>query len=193
MNIKLLFLVIFCLFIQACSSVPIAKKLTDEQQNAISTQENVTASLVCNQPEDYYDKDACEYASIEMEELLSKTGWFSSLKSSPEDADIIISFEPPYRKPYYTSPGHNPAFALLSIAIPFWWSENFGYKFEVSCKHCPADTAINTERTGTVIMWGFSPLINISPNRALFDDGNRELQHLKLQLLPVVQMIKNHK
>ncbi|QSX39312.1 hypothetical protein [Shewanella cyperi] len=191
MSIRFQLLLLGSILLQACSSIPLAEKLSVEEQNSINVHANVNAALVCNQPADY-PKEACDYATKEMEELLGKTGWISNFEASPENADLVITFGLPNRRPYYTTPAHNPAFALLAFAIPFWWSDNFGYRFEATCTRCSLNTTIDTEREGTIVWWGFSSLINISPNRALQNDHERELEHIKLQLLPLIQAINKN-
>jgi hypothetical protein len=178
-------------FMQACSSIPLAEKLSTDRKKEISIGANVSASLICN-ASSAYPEEACNYARNEIEALLTKTGWFFDLRSKKESADLVITFDVPNRRPYYTTPAHNPVFALISFAIPLWWSENFGYKFEALCRKCDAKATIDTERKGIVVWWGFSSLFNLSQHRAQNNDVNREVESIKEQLLPLIRELKKN-
>jgi hypothetical protein len=82
---------------------------------------------------------------------------------------------------------HNPAFFLLSIAMPFWWSEPYGYRLAGRCANAEGAINIDTTRDGIAVMWTFAPLLNLSATRGFREDSQREASHILLQLEPLLR------
>lgn len=129
---------------------------------------------------------SCERTRAELSELLNQIGWLSGSRPDNEDPDLIVSIVSPVRRPYTSTPSHNPGAVVLSIAIPFWWSEPAGYRFRVLNTRTGRSGEIDTSRTDTIVMWGLSPLLNLSPNRSMSTDVAREARHIQSQLLGVI-------
>jgi hypothetical protein len=45
--------------------------------------------------------------------------WLSEAPAG-DPADLAITVRTPVRRPYWSTPAHNPAAFLLSLALPFW-------------------------------------------------------------------------
>jgi hypothetical protein len=121
--------------------------------------------------------------------ILRQSGLFAEVHRPREisgDESVTIVVRPYERRPYYTIPSHNPGLVLLSPAIPLWWSSPFGYRFSASDSATGRTVEVDTRRTGTVVMWGLAPLLNLSETRALFEHPERELDHVRVQLLPLL-------
>jgi hypothetical protein len=72
------------------------------------------------------------------------------------------------------------------LALPFWWSDQYGYHLFAECGR-GATLDIDTTRTGTGVMWSFAPLLNLSPTRGFREDSQREAAHILLQLQPLLE------
>jgi hypothetical protein len=128
----------------------------------------------------------CDLVVAEMRRLLAPSSWFSTVEAEPGSASLILTIDAPVRRPYWSKPPHNPAFLLLSPAIPFWWTEPFGYRVSARMVDSGKEADIDTTREGTSVMWGLAGVFNLSPNRSLFPHPERELRQIQEQLLPLV-------
>jgi hypothetical protein len=115
---------------------------------------------------------------------------FSSVadaSGSDQNADLILQIIDIPRRPYYTEPSHNPAFVLLSIALPFWWSEEYGYRLSGQCARTGETLNVDTTREGTAVMWSLAPVLNLSPDRGFRENPRREASQILLQLQPLLE------
>ena len=117
-------------------------------------------------------------------ELVLASGVFTSFEDDPERADIVVMLIEGWERPYWSTPAHNPAFALLTLAgIPFWWTDTLGQQLLVEQRASGRAERIDMRREGTRVMWLFAPLLNVGPNRAFAPNLEREASHLRLHLL----------
>jgi len=170
-----------------CSSGPLLPRLPADQRARLERPmpSPKAVRLQCVQSGREFEL-RCDQAIAEVAELLMRSNWFSTLGASAEDASLVITIYAPVRRPYWSKPGHNPAFLLLSPAIPFWWSEPFGYRMTARAVASGEEREIDTTREGTSIMWGLACLFNLSPNRSFLPHPERELQQIQAQLLPLL-------
>ena len=169
----------------SCHSMPILPRLSPEQERILTAPPlgRLSASLVgCASPLPELDV-VCEHQLGELRTLLVATGLFTSLEDDPSRADLALTLVQSPGRPYWTAPPHNPAALLLSIAIPFWWTDSFGEQLLVEQRLSARTARIDMRREGTRVMWVLAPLFNLSPDRAFTPDLNREASHLKLHLL----------
>lgn len=172
----------------ACVTTSLMRELTPEEQASVSRSPipRYAASLSCVQVEQGYDVQACERTLREAQLLLRDTRWFEEV---PADASRDFSFTvyAPVRRPYQTTPGHNPAFALLSIAIPFWWSEPAGLRMTAHRTGVAESVEINTEAERTVVLGTVGGLLALLPGYGIADNSLREADHVKLQLAALLK------
>jgi hypothetical protein len=128
----------------------------------------------------------CDQAIAEVTSLLAPSNWFSTLEADSDNASLIIAIDAPVRRPYWSKPPHNPAFLLLSPAIPFWWTEPLGYRMTARKVDSGREAQIDTTRDGTSVMWGLAGILNLSRNRSLLPHPERELHQIEAQLLPLL-------
>jgi hypothetical protein len=106
---------------------------------------------------------------------------------SDEKDDLILQIVDVPRRPYFTKPSHNPAFFLLSVALPFWWSEEYGYRLSGECAQTGDRLDIDTTRQGTAVMWILAPMLNLSPTRGFRENPLREASRILLELEPLLK------
>jgi hypothetical protein len=93
--------------------------------------------------------------------------------------DLVVDLHDFPRRPYSTTPGHNPGFLLLSLAIPFWWSEPLGFRFSVRELPEGERVLIDTRWEGTVVMWSLASLLNIAPSRTFVSTFDQDVVRLR--------------
>ena len=104
-------------------------------------------------------------------------------ESGARPGDYVIDLHDRPRRPYWSTPGHNPGFLILSLVIPFWWNEPLGFRFSIR-EHPDGEwQLIDTRWEGTVIMWSLSPLINLLPGRSYFSPYTQVRNRLRRALL----------
>lgn len=167
--------------LSGCFSAPILPQANIEDDIPFEPERLQSANIECIEKDEDFAL-SCERTIEEVALLLEQSGWFSTVYANRDKADLIISVETPVRRPYWSTPGHNPGFFLLSIAIPFWWSQPAGYRIVVTDPQSCRTVEIDTSRTDTIVMWGLAPLLNISPNRSMALSTERESQQIHLQL-----------
>jgi hypothetical protein len=86
------------------------------------------------------------------------------------------------RRPYWTTQGHNPAFALLSVGIPFWWHEPLGYFFSIRELPDGEPLVIDTRWGGTMVMWSLASFINIFPGRTFQSALEQDSERLRFSI-----------
>lgn len=173
--------------IQACASVPLPRSLAAQERQKIDRVRpaQLRAGMAGCAPTSIPYAEPCATAMRKVSEILEETGWFSEIGASAEGADLTIEIQPVARRPYWSTPAHNPALLLLSLAIPFWWSDTFGVRFSAEDRFGHT-VEVDTTREGYRIMWSLAPLFNLSSGRGLVPSSAREADQVKLQLLPVL-------
>lgn len=185
---KLATICVVTLVASGCISIPTARPLTDLERRSLGNTRSgpMTVAIRGCEPEPADRRiPSCEYRIHEVSGLLSETGLFSSVRVGSQvrgDEDVLVQVSSYEERPYYESPGHNPGFFVVSIVIPFWWSEPFGYRFSVERKRDGKLIEVDTTRTGTVLMWGLAWVFNLSDTRSLVQNRKLEIDHVKLQL-----------
>ena len=170
-----------------CSSGPLPPRLPPEQRPRVerALANPLAVRLECVQRGRKFEL-RCDETIAEVTRLFAPSDWFSTVEADPENASLIITIDAPVRRPYWSKPGHNPAFLLLSPAIPFWWTEPFGYRMTARAVDSGKEVEIDTTREGTSVMWGLASILNLSPNRSFLPHPERELHQIEAQLLPLV-------
>ncbi len=173
-----------------CASLPLSSPLSESERGVLltvhSTSRGAFVSGCAAAPPSDRIPD-CRYLVREVTDILAETRLFKTVSSSQaSEGDLLVEIVPYERRPYWTTPGHNPAFTLLAIVIPFWWSEPFGYHFTVRDTRTGVSAEVNTTRSGTVVMWSLASLLNLSKSRGLDEDRTLELERIKMQLAPVL-------
>ncbi len=122
----------------------------------------------------------CEARSVTLARMLEKTKLFNKVVIGEPKADYLVELKPYSRYPYYFGIDHNPGVFLLSAAVPFWESYEYGYDFTISKVSDATVHRINTLETGTHLMWSASILINMLPSRGIPGTFyENEILHLK--------------
>ena len=180
----------FC--IVACESVPLLPALTPEQRAAIDRQPapHWTAKVQCGDAEGAPPPNC---PSEMTHWLLESTGWISRAPEG-EVADLQVTVVVRDRPRHSDVPTHNPVFAVLAIALPFWWADSFGFEMTVRRTDTGQEVPVSTFREGTRIVWGIgTPFINLLPDRGLDfpNRWSRDPDHVKLQLLPLLPSVSS--
>ncbi|MBX3628149.1 MAG: hypothetical protein KF892_24275 [Rhizobacter sp.] len=177
------------MFAAGCTSVPIPPPLSGEETASISNAPKpaLTAAIASCEHGAQVEFAHCTYLVKEVAEILKKTELFIDVKPSADaTADIAVEIHKTPRRAHWTTPSHNPAAALLSLAIPFWWKESYGYHLTLREKK-GRTVEVNTLREGTVVQWSLASLLNIGDKRALEPKSEREAEQLKVQILRGLQ------
>ena len=171
----------------ACSSGPLQPRLPPEQRARVERPlaKPLAVRLQCIQRGRKFEL-RCDEAIADVARLLEPSNWFSTVEAGPDSASLILTIDAPVRRPYWSKPGHNPGFLLLSPAIPFWWTEPLGYRMTARAVDSGQEVEIDTSREGTSVMWGLASILNLSPNRSFRPHPERELHQIEAQLLPLV-------
>jgi len=169
-----------------CISLPILPELSADQLALTerAPRPGLVASLGCVQDGIRF-QITCDDALRQVQALLSKSHWLARVGPNEADPDLRLTVHAPVRRPYWAAPPHNPAVLLLSIAIPFWWSEPFGYRIDATRVETGKTVELDTTYEGTIVFWSAASIFNVMPDRAFMPDEQRELDHLHLQLLPL--------
>jgi hypothetical protein len=172
------------LFTVGCVSVPIPRQLSVEETASLSSlpKATLTAAITSCAQGAEIEFAHCDYLTREVTEILKKTGLFADVRSSDKTEDVAVEIHRTPRRAHWTTPGHNPAAALLSLAIPFWWNETYGYHLTLREK-TGRTIEVNTLREGTVVQWSLASLLNIGKERALEQNERLEIAHVKVQIL----------
>jgi hypothetical protein len=186
-SVRWLFSILAWALAAGCFSRPLQPALSPDQLSRLSDTPPADwrVHLDCLPP-DSDNQISCDRALRELAELLAPSKLFRTVQATSQDAMLTITVRPTERLPYYMTPGHNPGLLLLSIAIPFWWSEPLGYSLTARVVATGATADISTAREGTHLMWGLAPLFNLFPNRGLLEHPERERQKIESQLLPLL-------
>jgi hypothetical protein len=171
--------------IVACQSVPVLPPLDPEEQALVDSAPigRLSASITgCPAPAPEFES-VCHEELRELETLLVATGLFTSFEEDPALADVTVTLIPSPGRSFWDTPAANPAAALLSLAIPVWWTDSFGQQLLVEQPATGRLARIDMRREGTRIMWSLAPLWNLGSGRMAAPDPNREASHLRVRIL----------
>ena len=166
----------------ACVSYPVAP-LQSPPIDAPKIAPDSVAYVVGCEPQPEPDQFlTCEALVSRLAFQLREASIFADVHESappPDSNSVVVTVRPYQYRPYFFTPGHNPAFALLSAAIPFWWSEPFGYRFALDV--APHDDIIEIDTTweGTIVMWGLSSPLNLAPSRTFESAYSQDLKRIR--------------
>lgn len=104
-------------------------------------------------------KRSCDLELRLLADHLTGSGLFRKVHLE-ETVDSDYEIELLSRKMYTMGMGHNPALALLSLAIPFWESREYGYDFSLRNLRTNERTRINNISKATEVMWGGATFLN---------------------------------
>lgn len=175
------------LAVSACISVPIPPALPPVQlsQTVQAPRPGLTARLNCVQDGIRFEV-SCEQALGELKQLLAESHWFARAGESEPEPDLVLTVHAPVRRPYWSTPAHNPALLLLSPVIPLWWHEPFGQRIDATLVETGESVHLDTTGDGTIILWSLAGVFNAAPNRAFVAQPQRELDLIHHQLLALV-------
>jgi hypothetical protein len=170
----------------ACASIPKAPPLSPSQPvvHGASSREVFLPECDVECPE-----DAALYCRERLNALynaLVATEIFREVVvggGSPKPGDYIVDLYDFPRRPYWATPAHNPAFALLAVAIPFWWYEPLGFYFSIRQAPDGNPQVVDTRWGGTMIMGSLSPLLNVLPSRTFQSARTQDVERLRSALI----------
>jgi hypothetical protein len=169
----------------ACASFPKAAPLPMPHLDMRETSARVVFLPTC---EVACPEDAAFYCSERLNALynaLVATGLFREVVVGQEpvgEGNYEIDLHDFPRRPYWSTPAHNPGFLLLALAIPFWWEEPLGYHFSI--RELPDGEArvVDTRWRGTVVMWSLASVINVFPGRTFHPASTQDVERLRVAL-----------
>ena len=135
--------------------------------------------------DDDLPEDADRYCRIRLNDTynaLVTTELFREvvITDNPEGGgNLVIDIHDFPRRPYYSTPAHNPGLLLLSLAIPFWWSEPLGFRFSIRELPDGKPLLIDTRWEGTAVMWSLASLLNVAPSRTFESTYSQDVARLR--------------
>ena len=169
----------------ACVSYPVAPVSSPPAQAPEITSDSVAYVVGCD-PEPEPDQFlTCQALVSRLAFQLREASIFAEVhESTPPTGSnpVVVTVRPYEYRPYFFTPGHNPAFALLSVAIPFWWSEPLGYRFALDLPPHHDIIEIDTTWEGTFVMWGLSSPLNIARSRTFESAYSQDLKRIRAAL-----------
>lgn len=176
------------LVVGGCFSAPLPRPLDAAQKTALMRPPLLRPSVRVTgcRP----GASTCDLYVREVTRLFQESQLFSTVAGpgeSSDESDLLIEIVAIPRRPYFTRPSHNPGFMLLSVALPFWWSEQYGYRLSARCRQTQEVAEIDTTREGTVLMWSLAPVFNLSSSRGFREDPRREVSQIVLQIEPLLE------
>jgi hypothetical protein len=169
----------------ACGSLPKAPELVGSRGLSDDLSEKKVYLPACA---DNLPEDAARYCRIRLNDTynaLVSTKLFREVTIGEDPVgtgNLVIDLHDFLRRPYYTTPAHNPGFLLLSLAVPFWWSEQLGFRFSGQELPKGVPVLIDTRWEGTAVMWSLASLLNIAPSRTFESTYNQDVARLRQAL-----------
>jgi hypothetical protein len=99
------------------------------------------------------------------------------------DGAFVVDIHDFPRRPYWSTPAHNPAFLILSLGIPFWWDDALGFRFSVRELPAAREILVDTRWEGTSVMWSLASLLNVLPSRTFRSTYEQDVDRLRLALV----------
>lgn len=172
-----------------CGSLPKADALPLPQSIVIGSADRIVYLPECEVECPESVAPYCHARIHALHMLLIETGVFREVSiggaGDAEPGDYVVDIHDFPTRPYWSTPGHNPGFFLLSLVIPFWWSQPSGVNFSVREVPDGEWRHIDTRWEGTVVMWSLAPLINILPGRTFKRTFDQDTERLRSQLVGV--------
>jgi hypothetical protein len=170
----------------ACASVPKSPPLSPSQP---AVRDTSTRKVFIPQCDVECPEDAARYCRERLNALynaLVSTELFREVvigEGPPSPGDYVVALHDFPRRPYWTTPAHNPAFVLLAIAIPFWWHEPLGFHFSIREVPAGQPHVVDTRWGGTMIIGSLSALLNVLPDRTFRSSTSQDVERLRLALV----------
>ncbi len=166
----------------ACASYPLAPEQPAPARSVQIAPDSEAYVVGCS-PEPEPDQFlTCDALVSRLAFSLREASIFAEVHESVPPAGsnaAVVTVRPYEYRPYFFTPGHNPAFALLSAGIPFWWSEPLGFRFALDLPPDHEVTEVDTTWEGTFVMWGLSSLLNIAPSRTFESAYSQDLKRIR--------------
>jgi hypothetical protein len=166
----------------ACVSYPVAPPQSFPTGAPQIAPDSVAYVVGCDPQPEPDEFLTCEALVSRLAFQLREASIFAEVLESkpPHDSKLVVVTVRPYQyRPYFFTPGHNPAFALLSVAIPFWWSEPLGYRFALNVAPHHEVIEVDTTWEGTFVMWSLSSILNIAPSRTFESAYSQDLKRIR--------------
>jgi hypothetical protein len=168
--------------IAGCASFPKAEPLALPRAVSTATIDKIAFLPSCTADcPDAADR-SCRERLNSLYNALVKTGIFREVIVGEEPTgagNFVIDLHDFPRRPYWTTPGHDPAFALLSVGVPFWWHEPLGFYFSIRELPDGEPLVIDTRWGGTMVMWSLASFINIFPGRTFESTQEQDAERLR--------------
>ncbi len=178
--------VVLAAALAGCASLPKAPILSGDPVLTGEQSERVVLLPPC--AGDLPD-DADLYCRIRLNDLynaLVATELFREVSiEEPGDSDsrVVVDIHDFKRTPYWATPGHNPGFLLLSLGIPFWWTEHLGFRFSVYDPSTNREVLVDTRWSGTAVMWSLASFLNVLPSRTFESTSSQDTSRLRAALV----------
>jgi hypothetical protein len=170
----------------ACASVP---KAPPPPASQAVVRDPSTRKVFLPQCDIECPEDAAPYCRERLNALyntLVSTELFREVvvdEGTPSPGDFVVDLRDFHRRPYWATPAHNPAFALLAIAIPFWWHEPLGFHFSIREVPDGEPHVVDTRWGGTMVMGSLSAVLNVLPSRTFRSATTQDVERLRLALV----------
>jgi hypothetical protein len=166
----------------ACVSYPVAPAQSPPTRAPEIGSNSVAYVVGCDPQPEPDEFLTCEALVSRLAFKLREASIFADVhESMPPAASnaVVVTVRPSQYRPYLFTPGHNPAFAFLSVAIPFWWTEPLGYRFalQVPTRHDVIE--VDTTWEGTFVMWGLSSPLNLARSRTFESTYSQDLKRIR--------------
>ena len=182
MQIRALLSALIASIAVACGSMPKASLIAANPQLPVNLSNRIVHLPKCD---DRIPEGALRYCNVRTTDL------YNALISSEIFKEVVIGEQPEgdgvyvidiydfQRRPYWSTPAHNPGLLLLSLAIPFWWEEPLGFYFGI--REFPNGTSveIDTRWRGTSVMWSLAAFLNVLPNRTFRSTFDQDISRLR--------------
>ncbi|HMO18088.1 MAG TPA: hypothetical protein PKA63_07370 [Oligoflexia bacterium] len=123
----------------------------------------------------------CSYYRGLLISLINSTKVFDEISNNPSDkSDYEIKI---LETPKLSYIGHFPLTYLITVAIPLWSKEQYGYLLEFTNNQTGVKIIIDSREEGTVITWILAPIFNIFPNRVMERRLPDEIQDMRNRIL----------
>ncbi len=121
----------------------------------------------------------CTYGALVSTELFCEV----AIGEAPVGAgNLVIDLHDFPRRPYYSTPAHTPGLMLLSLAVPFWWTEPLGFRFSVRELPEGDPVLVDTRWQGTAVMWSLASVLNVAPSRTFESTFGQDVARLRRAL-----------
>lgn len=134
-------------------------------------------------PEKQNLKYACEHFHKELESSINVTAVLERLDEPTYEIELL---QLPDRSPY-GGLSHFPPAYLLSVAIPFWETKEYGFYFSITDLKTGQKQFVDSREKGTFIMWLPAVLLNLFPDRIWERKSEVEIKDLRNRILNALE------